>query len=35
MDISREEVIWARLDPTVGFEIQKIRPVRGAFNQSA
>lgn len=27
MDISRGEVFWARLDPTVGSEIQKTRPV--------
>ncbi len=27
MDISRGEVFWARLDTTVGSEIQKTRPV--------
>ena len=27
MDISRGEVFWARLDPTVGSEIHKTRPV--------
>lgn len=27
MDISRGEVFWARLDPTVSSEIQKTRPV--------
>ena len=27
MDISRGEVFWARLDPTVGSEIQKTSPV--------
>jgi len=27
MDIARGDVFWARLDPTIGSEIQKTRPV--------